>query len=403
MDVPPTGPSFRATVATLAVAQTLSWAMLYYGFSSLVLPMMADLGWSQTTLMGAFSLALAVGGVCTYAAGSIIDRGRGRLLMTSGALLAAVSLGLWASATQVWVLYLALALCGVAMSMTLYEPAFAILTRRYPLKYRDAIMALTLVAGFASTVSFPATAWLVAHVGWRGALWAMAAVFVVLIAPMNAWALQGPSIVAAPHGHDETEDATLHQALRHSTFWLLTAAFTLHAFVGAGLWAHVIPAFDGLGVAAADTLAVVVWIGPAQVTGRFFYAWLGRGLSLRHLGIGVMCGFPLALALLVWDHSLGSLIGFALLFGLSNGLVTIVRGGIVPAYFGRSHIGRIGGLMSGISLVARSTAPVAMASLLLVVGHYREVLWCLVGLSGVAVVAFVMSSARRPDPNPENS
>ena len=68
MDNPSPSPSYRATVATLAVAQTLSWAMLYYGFSSLVLPMMADLGWSQTTLMGAYSLALAVGGVCTFLA-----------------------------------------------------------------------------------------------------------------------------------------------------------------------------------------------------------------------------------------------------------------------------------------------------------------------------------------------
>lgn len=391
MDNPSPWPSYRATVATLAVAQTLSWAMLYYGFSSLVLPMMADLGWSQTTLMGAYSLALAVGGVCTFVAGSAIDQGHGRRLMTWGSLVAAASLALWASATQVWMFYAALALAGVAMSMTLYEPAFAILTRRYPLKYRDAIMALTLVAGFASTVSFPTTAWLVQQVGWRGALWIMAGVFVCVIAPMNAWALQGPTLVAAPHGHDETEDATLHQALRYPAFWLLTAAFTLHAFVGAGLWAHVIPAFDGLGVGKVETLAVLVWIGPAQVTGRFIYAWLGRGLSLRHLGMGVMCGFPLALGLLVWDHSPWSLMGFALLFGLSNGLVTIVRGGIVPAYFGRSHVGRIGGLMSGVSLVARSAAPVAIATLLLSVGAYRDVILWLAALSAMAVVAFVMA------------
>ena len=384
-------PSYRATVATLAVAQTLSWAMLYYGFSSLVLPMMSDLGWSQTTLMGAFSLALAAGGECTYLAGAVIDKGHGRRLMTLGALVAALSLVFWASATQVWMFYAALALAGVAMSMTLYEPAFAILTRRYPLKFRDAIMALTLVAGFASTVSFPTTAWLVQHVGWRGALWIMAGVFVCVIAPMNAWALQGPALVAAPQGHDETDDATLHEALRHPAFWLLTAAFTLHAFVGAGLWAHVIPAFDGLGVGKTETLAVLVWIGPAQVTGRFIYAWLGRGLSLRQLGMGVMCGFPLALGLLVWDHSWGSLVGFALLFGLSNGLVTIVRGGIVPTYFGRSHIGRIGGLMSGVSLVARSAAPLAIATLLLSVGAYRDVIMWLVVLSTMAVVAFVLA------------
>ena len=388
-------PSYRATVATLAVAQTLSWAMLYYGFSSLVLPMMKELGWSQTTLMGAFSLALAVCGVCTYGAGAAIDRGWGRRVMIVGAVLAAVGLALWAVASTVVAFYVALALVGVAMAMTLYEPAFAILTRRYPLTYRDAIMTLTLVAGFASTVSFPATAWLVEHLGWRDTLWAMAALFLGLIAPMNAWALRGPALVAAPAGHDESDDATLHEALRHPAFWLLTAAFTAHAFVGAGLWAHVIPAFEGLGVSKAYTLTVLVWIGPAQVLGRFIYAWVGRGLSLRHLGLVVMCGFPLALALLAWDHSVGSLVGFAVLFGLSNGLVTIVRGGIVPEYFGRSHIGRIGGILSGVSLVARSAAPWTMAAVLGFMAGYRNLMMALAALSALAVVCFLAAGQPR--------
>ena len=46
------GPGYRATVAALAVGQVLSWAALYYAFSSFVLPMQAALGWGSATLMG---------------------------------------------------------------------------------------------------------------------------------------------------------------------------------------------------------------------------------------------------------------------------------------------------------------------------------------------------------------
>ena len=56
------GPGYHATVWTLALGQVLSWAVLYYGFSSLVLPMETTMGWSRPAMMGALTLGLAVWG-----------------------------------------------------------------------------------------------------------------------------------------------------------------------------------------------------------------------------------------------------------------------------------------------------------------------------------------------------
>jgi len=386
-------PSYRATVSALAVGQLISWAILYYAFSSFVLPMMRELGWSKATLMGALTFGLTVWGASTYAAGAAIDRGHGRALMTGGALLAAAGVALWALAQEPWVLFLAWALIGASMAATLYEPAFNVLTKRYPTRYQDGITALTLVGGFASTLSFPATAALISGFGWRAALGVLAAVMALVVAPLHAWALRGPAIAAAPRGSDEVATATLREALRTRAFWLLTLTFTLYSFVIAAFWAHVMPAMAAKGIDEAEALAVLVWVGPAQVAGRFVYAWCGRGVSLRRIGAVVLCGLPLSLVILALGSHAALLIVSALLYGVANGLVTIVRGGLVPEYFGRTHVGRIGGTMSALGLLARSAAPLLVAWWLLWLPGYREVLLVLAGLGGLAVLAFAMARA----------
>ncbi|MGD9835816.1 MAG: MFS transporter, partial [Piscinibacter sp.] len=380
------------TVAALSAGQLLCWAALYYGFSSFVLPMQRAMGWSKPAMMGAFTLGLAVWGATTYAAGAAIDHGRGRAVMTLGAALAGVGFLVWSLAASLPLLYAAWALLGAAMAMTLYEPAFNVLTKRFPAQYREGITTLTLVGGFASTLSFPAIAALLAWLDWRGALAAIGALLLLGVAPLHAWALKGTPTADTPkRAHDAADDATLHEALRERSFWLLTATFTLYSFAVAALWAHIMPAFAAKGLPEATALAVVVWFGPAQVAGRFAFLVFGRWVSVRALGLIVLAGMPAALAIFALAEGTASLILFALLFGLANGLVTIVRGNLVPEYFGREHVGRIGGAMSAIALLSRAAAPLMTAWLLLALPGYRELLLGLAAVGVAAVLAFVFA------------
>jgi MFS family permease len=385
---------FGSTVAALAAGQVLCWAVLFYAFTAFVLPMQNEFGWGKPTLMGAFTLGLAVHGLSTYAVGAAIDRGQGRLVLSGGALLAGVGVGAWSLISQPWMLYAVWALLGLSMALTLYEPAFSIVTKRYPARFRSGITRLTLVGGFASTLCYPAVAALIAGLGWRGALAVMGGVLAVIVAPLHAWALRGPAVGASSPHHDPADDATLHQALHQPSFWLLTLAFTVYQFISAAFWAHVMPAFAAKGFSEAQALAVLVWFGPAQVAGRFVHAVAGGGVALKRLGVVVLAAVPAAMVLFAFGNTVPVLIVFALVFGVANGLVTIVRGGLVPEYFGRSHIGRISGAMSAVGLLSRAAAPVLTAWLLLGVPGYREAMLLLALLGLGAALAF--ATARRP-------
>ncbi|MEO6407824.1 MAG: MFS transporter [Burkholderiaceae bacterium] len=387
-------PSFRATVAALAFGQLVCWAALYYAFSSFVLPMQDELGWTSPQTMSAFTIGLALWGMSTYAVGAAIDRDHGRAVLTLGAVLAGIGFLVWSQAESLALLYLAWSLLGVAMAMTLYDPAFNVLTRRHPHHYRDGITALTLVGGFASTLAFPAVAWLIAGLQWRGALQAIGCVLVFVIAPLHAYALRGNTL-AAPVPATSSGEATLLDALRLRSFWLLTATFTLQSFVVAALFAHLMPAFAERGRTAGDALAIVVWFGPAQVLGRIALLAVGRRWPPRRVGMLVFAGLPVALAIFALADATPALLLFALLFGVSNGVSTIVRGSVVPDYFGRSHVGRISGAMNAISILSRAAAPLAAAWTLVAIGSYRGVL---LGLAGIGVLAWLAFAQAGPPP-----
>jgi hypothetical protein len=156
------------------------------------------------------------------------------------------------------------------------------------------------------------------------------------------------------------------------------------------------PVFAAKGLTETQALAVVVWFGPAQVAGRIAYLMFGKRLSIRALGLFVLGGMPVSLAIFAGSNQVGGLMLFALLFGVANGLVTIVRGTIVPQAFGHEHLGRISGAMSAISLLSRAAAPLATAGLLLVVAGYRELLLMLAGLGVASLTAFALARPRVP-------
>jgi MFS family permease len=384
-------PRYRLTVAALALGQVLCWAALYYAFTAFVLPMQRELGWSSQLLMGSYTTGLAVSAALSFAVGAAIDRGHGRAVMALGPLLGALGVALWATVTSVAWLYAAWVVLGAAMAMTLYEPAFTVVTRLYPMRFREAVTAITLVGGFASTLCYPAVALLQGAFGWRAALGVIALVLVAT-ALLHAWVLAGASIAPAPHAAAApAPDPTLRDAFGSRAFWALTTTFTAYTFVAGAMWAHMAPALAAKGLSERDALKVLVCIGPAQVAGRLVFVLLGHRFALRRLGLVTLMGMPLGCVLFALGESLAALLVFALLFGMANGVATLVRGGLLPDYFGRAALGRIGGAMSGVAQFARAAAPIAAAAMLLWLPGYRELVLLGAAVAFVGWAAFALA------------
>ena len=156
-----------SAVLALGITQITAWGSIYYLFPLLMEPLQAALGASKSVVVGAFTLSLMVSGLLAPVVGRAIDRRGGRMLMAAGSLLAAAALAALGQVTTLLQLYVVWALLGVAMAGTLYEPAFAVLTRAFVNNHRRAIAVLTLFGGFASTVFWPLGQALIDAYGWR--------------------------------------------------------------------------------------------------------------------------------------------------------------------------------------------------------------------------------------------
>src|SRR4051812_2744453 len=148
------------TVLALGFTQTLAWASSTYLIAIVAQPIARDLHLSTSTVFGAFSIALIVMGIAGPAVGRRIDERGGRGALAISNVVLAVGLVVLASASNRWMLFAAWIVLGVGMAWGLYDAAFAALVRICGTHARGPITGITLIAGFASTVGWPVSAFL---------------------------------------------------------------------------------------------------------------------------------------------------------------------------------------------------------------------------------------------------
>ncbi|MFN6980168.1 MAG: MFS transporter, partial [Gemmobacter sp.] len=266
----------------LAVGQTLGYACFFYIFAALILPWTADLGWDKATFATGPTLAILLSAVLAPFVGRLVDKGFSTVLLAGGAGIGGASL-LWLVQVETptgWIIgWTGL---GIAQSLCLYEVCFAFLIRRLGPDARAAIVRVTLVAGFASTLAFPAGAALAETLGWRGAVLAAAAAAFGIILPLHwlgarAIRRQAPpprarEAGAGPRGYSVT--------LRNPAFWGLGGVFALVSLNHWMMVSFLVPVFVAQGAGAGTAVFAASTVGPAQVAGRLvllrYEAWVGN-------------------------------------------------------------------------------------------------------------------------------
>src|ERR1700733_615241 len=169
--------------------QTPAWASSYYLPAILADPIGRDLGVSSNWIFAAFSGSLVISALLGPRVGRQIDLFGGRPVLSMSNLTLAVGLALLGATYSIPVLVVAWLLLGVGMGLGLYDAAFATLGRIYGDNARRAITGITLLAGFASTIGWPLTAWGLDAIGWRNTCFAWAAAHVVLGLPLNLFGI----------------------------------------------------------------------------------------------------------------------------------------------------------------------------------------------------------------------
>ena len=352
-------------VPALGLTQIISWGALYYSIAVLGASIRDELGLSAAALFGAYSLSLLLSALTAPLAGRAIDRYGGRLVMSVGSITAALALFAIAHAHSAVALYAAWALAGIAMAMTLYDAAFATLSQHAGTSYRTALTALTLMGGLASTAFWPLSLKGLEWFGWRDTLSAFALLQIAICLPLHLAFVPRTVIPIAPGRiGSEYEHGTLPPESRRPAFIALGVAFALNGFIVSALTVHLITVLQGKGLTLESAVWVGAFFGPMQVTGRILEFTIGRRFSSRRIGMLSLWLLVGALAVLIALHGEVVLaLTFAIVFGCSNGVVTIVRGTVPAELFGRVGYGGTLGSLAAPALFARAVAPFAFAPL----------------------------------------
>ncbi len=385
---------FRHIVWPFAIAETIVWASFYYLFPALLPEWEKSLGWSRTELSAAFSSALVVSAVLAPSVGHLIDRGLSRLVFTGSAVLGAVMLVLLSQVTELWQFFAVWIGLGVAMSGGLYEACFAIVTRSMGQNAKRAITLITLVAGFAGTVSFPVAHTFVGLIGWRGAVLVFAAAVLTLAAPLLWYGCHH----AEGHFKDlaEPQDDNpqrVRQVLRSPTYWLLVISFTAIAIEHGGIITHILPILEDRGVHQQAAVLAASMIGPMQVTGRLAMMAAERHASIFAIATGCFLGMAAAaVCLLFAGGSAGLIAAFVILHGAAYGVTSIARPVITAELLGRQGFGIVSGMIALPFMLGYAAAP-TLTALAWQAGGYDLVIGLAIAIVVFGLLAF--TAARR--------
>jgi len=362
-------------VASLGLTQTIAWASSYYLPAVLARPMADSLGCPVSRVYAAFSFALCIAALAAPFAGRCVDAWGGRRVLAASNVWFALSLAFLSQAQSRTSFFLGWASLGLAMGAGLYDMAFAAIVRSRGPAAPSVIAGITLLAGFASTVGWPASHYLLTHFGWRHALLVWAGVHLFLALPLNL-SLSLPMRPGQEQGPEEGA-ASFPQAEKSklTAMLVLALSFALVNFCTGVMASHMPGLLQLFGVGAAASVFAGMAFGPAQVLARLLYIFALRAVRSVNTAIAAVLMMPLgAVLLILFGPGAAVLVGVT--HGLGNGVLSIIKGTLPLDSFGESGYGRRQGLLLLPAGVAQAFSPFLFSL-------------CLDGLGGDALYVYI--------------
>ncbi|MFE3280121.1 MFS transporter [Nocardia sp. NPDC059239] len=353
--------AWRRLVAVFALTQTVGYGAMIQAFTTLLSPMAESLAATRTQIAGAATLSTLVGALAAVPVGHLLDRYGGRMLMTTGSAIGAVAVIVWSQAHTLTQLYLAFVLIGLALAMSTYEAAFAVLVAAGDPSCRDrAIVTVTMICGLATSFYYLLAGRLEAWWGWRNALVILAAMLVCVAVPLHLWAVPGRNA--------HRQRAVRHSgipvggALRDRRFWLLVVAFVAQSGSTSAFLLMMVSYFRDIGHSAATAAALPITVGTAQIGSRLALAPLARRfgmVAVTAVSFAVQ-GFGLVLLPLA-GTAVPATVACVVAFGLGYGTSVVARPSIVADTFGVARFASIVAVMTVPIALSRAGAPLAAA------------------------------------------
>ncbi|CAH0525934.1 MFS transporter [Vibrio hippocampi] len=382
-------------IAIFAIAQTLLYACFYYIFPATLLEWEAMTSWNRIDITLAFTLSIAISGLCSPIAGHFIDKGKGPIVIAAGVMLGGCLL--WClqydlSLTQFYLIWIGI---GIAMSSCLYEPIFAYIIKYRGQKAKADITTITLVAGFASTLCFPTVRYLLTHYTLSHVMMVAAVLVIGLVLPFYCACRQLKNQSVETWEHHSTAQFSERKPsalslINNRIFLLLAVSFALLGLAHTVVISHLLPLLDERELTLQSATLIASLIGPMQVFGRIVSIFADKVLNLVNLTLSCFIGINLALiALYFAGDNLALLVIFVMFQGGSYGVISIMKPLVIKHFMGKSNMGVISGMLALPYLLCSAIAPY-LGSIIWQTGSYYAVILCMLLFSAIALACFTV-------------
>lgn len=374
----------KFTLLLVSINQFLTWGILYYSFSVLIIPLKNELGWSESIISGGFSSALFLCGIISIPVGFLLDKIGPKSIIRFGTLVAPFLLALLPLVTQIWEYYTIWLLLGVCMSLILYEPALKLVSQ-LPLRHDKSFAFLTMIAGVSGVIFAPFGEWVVRAIGYKEVIWIYSVIMLVLVAPSNFLATTSSYVNVIKN--DNKPDFSW---IFHSKVLRFLSAIFLNTFATATILVIGVVWLMKGGHTAQFGASMLGLIGFMSLPARLFVTRLHHFSSGYHafaILIGVQC---ISLIVSLFYFNTYILVLFAILFGFSLGAITPLRAVLAKQEFGHLGLGGVNGIIAFVTTMARAVGPMLGA---LILQSYANPNWftLLLICSSLAALFFMYS------------
>ena len=394
-------------VGGLFLVLTVSSGFGFYNLSVYLNVLAAEQGFAISRISVAVSLFFVVGGVAGIGVARLMERFDVRWIMIGGAALGGLGLGLSATATSLFELYVLYLLFGMGNSGVSIVVSTTLVTRWFP--GRDRSVALSVAStglSMGGVILTPLCARLLND--WGAAVmmpWFGVAFFLGIVPVVLAVIRDRRVLVSKDGGVVIAEGWTYQDAVASRFFRMFTASYVLCMASQVGGISHLYNRAETVVDYLTAATAVQV-LSVMSIVSRIVGGFIVRRVSLRWFTLANLIGQGIGLGLLALAGSAAMLLTGAAVFGATVGNLLMLHPLWLAEVYGARAYARIFSVSNAFTVIGVAGGPILLG-LLYDASGYRLAFG--VGVAGTLGAALLLIMAgpgtaagadRRDDPSP---
>ena len=381
-------------------------------------PITGEFNWNRSTFAGAIGIGSLLGGVISPLIGPLVDRYGPRWALVIAFAIMGLTFGLMAWMTSLWHFY-TLQVIGRMLNIGVVAVATSVIIPKWFIERRGRAVSTGMIGVWLGSTFTPLYVQaLVGHWNWRVAAAVVGVtLWVVSMTPAALFLRRQPEDMGLlPDGRSPEDEAdaspgaraspkpeeasiTLNEARRLPAFYLLTLAMSMGWFVRTGVTLHLISFLIDRGLSASAAASVMSLNAASGIIGTIIFGQLADRMSVRKL----MAANFVGLAVIVfWMNNVDAIpmaLGWAVIWGMTQGGFTSMQQIIFANYFGRRYLGAIQGTSRAIQTIAQAAGPMAAAIVFDTTGGYLGIIAAFsVAMLISALSVFLSKKPQPPQP-----